>query len=126
MRIIKQRRVDSGQIGGILSIFTQSMFIFGIVTFLNTTALVYQSILRYYINLWGFVIIIGIGLLLWMMIYYVIIMPSMIRFGNRQGYEHGNPIREDIEIIKRELKEIKDELRHTKNNRLGPRRKTRR
>src|SRR3990167_3826018 len=113
-RMIKQRRVDSGQIGGVLSIFTQSMFIFGIVTFLNTTALVYQSILKYYISLWGFVIIIGIGLLLWMAIYYVIIMPSMIQFGNRQGYTHGNPMREDIEIIKKELTEIKGELRHTK------------
>ena len=125
-RMIKQRRVDSGQIGGVLSIFTQSMFIFGIVTFLNTTALVYQSILKYYISLWGFVIIIGIGLLLWMAIYYVIIMPSMIQFGNRQGYTHGNPMREDIEIIKKELTEIKGELRHTKKNRLKLRRKIRR
>jgi len=116
--MIKQRRVDTGQIGGVLSIFTQSMFIFGIVTFLNTTALVYQSILKYYISLWGFVIIIGTGLLLWMAIYYVVIMPSMIQFGNRQGYTHGNPMREDIEIIKKELKEIKGELRHTKKKRL--------
>lgn len=126
MRMIKQRRVDTGQIGGVLSIFMQSMFIFGIVTFLNTTALVYQSILRYYISIWGFVIIIGIGLLLWMAIYYVIIMPSMIQFGNRQGYAHGNPMREDIETIKKELKEIKSELRHTKKNKLKVRRKIRR
>lgn len=126
MRMIKQRRIDTGQIGGVLSIFTQSMFIFGIVTFLNTTALVYQSILKYYISLWGFVIIIGVGLLLWMAMYYVIIMPSMIQFGNRQGYAHGNPMREDIEIIKKELKEIKGELRHTKKKRLKIRRKIRR
>ena len=126
MRMIKQRRVDNGQIGGVLSIFTQSMFIFGIVTFLNTTALVYQSILKYYISLWGFVIIIGTGLLLWMAIYYVIIMPSIIQFGNRQGYTHGNPMREDIEIIKKELTEIKGELRHTKKNRLKLRCKIRR
>lgn len=126
MRMIKQRRIDTGQIGGVLSVFMQSMFIFGIVTFLNTTALVYQSILRYYISIWGFVIIIGIGLLLWMAIYYVIIMPSMIQFGNRQGYTHGNPMREDIETIKKELKEIKSELRHTKKNRVKRRRKIRR
>jgi 5-bromo-4-chloroindolyl phosphate hydrolysis protein len=124
--MIKQRRVDSGQIGGVLSIFTQSMFIFGIVTFLNTTALVYQSILKYYISLWGFVIIIVIGLLLWMAIYYVIIMPSMIQFGNRQGYTHGNPMREDIEIIKKELKEIKSELRYRKKNRSKLKHKIRR
>ena len=126
MRIIKQRRVDTGQIGGVLSIFIQSMFIFGIVTFLNTSALVYQSILSHYISLWGFIIIIGIVLLLWMTIYYVIIMPSMIQFGNRQGYEHGNPMREDIESIKIQLKEIKSELRYTKKNRLRPKRKIRR
>lgn len=124
--MIKQRRVDTGQIGGVLSIFTQSMFIFGIVTFLNTTALVYQSILKYYISLWGFVIIIGIGLFGWMTIYYSILMPSMIQFGNRQGYAHGNPMREDIEIIKSQLKEIKNELRHSKKNRLKRRRKIQR
>ena len=123
MRIIKQRKIDTGQIGGVLSIFTQSMFIFGIVTFLNTSALVYQSILRYYVSLWTFVIIIGVGLLLWMYIYYSILMPSMIQFGNRQGYTHGNPMREDIEIIKKELKEIKSELRYIKKNRLKPKHK---
>lgn len=122
---IKQRRIDTGQIGGVLSIFTQSMFIFGIVTFLNTSALVYQSILKNYISLWGFIITIGIGLLGWMTIYYSILMPSMIQFGNRQGYAHGNPMREDIEIIKKELKEIKGELRHTKKNRLKRKRKSR-
>ena len=126
MRIIKQRRVDTGQIGGVLSIFTQSMFIFGIVTFLNTSALVYQSILKNYISLLGFIVTIGVGLFGWMVIYYSIIMPSMIQFGNRQGYEHGNPMREDIEVIKRELKEIKSELRHTKKNSLKRRRKIRR
>lgn len=126
MRMVKQRRVDTGQIGGVLSIFIQSMFIFGIVTFLNTTALVYQSILKYYISLWGFVITIIIGLFGWMAMYYVIIMPSMIQFGNRQGYEHGNPMREDIEIIKKELKEIKSELRHTKKKRLKRKRKIKR
>ena len=126
MRIIKQHRVDTGQIGGVLSIFTQSMFIFGIITFLNTSALVYQSILKNYISLLAFIITIGIGLFGWMVIYYSIIMPSMIQFGNRQGYEHGNPMREDIEVIKRELKEIKSELRHTKKNSLKRRRKIRR
>ena len=123
MKIIKQRRVDTGQIGGILSIFTQSMFIFGIVTFLNTSALVYQSILKYYISLPIFVVTIGVVLFGWMIIYYSIIMPSMIQFGNRQGYEHGNPMREDIESIKNQLKEIKSELRYTKKNRLKRRRK---
>lgn len=116
MRMVKQRRIDSGQIGGIISIFTQSMFVFGIVTFLNTTALVYQSILNYYISLWGFVIIIVVGLFGWMAIYYVIIMPSMIQFGNRQGYTHGNPMREDIETIKKELKDIKGELKNNRKN----------
>ena len=117
MSIIKQRRVDNGQIGGVLSIFTQSMFIFGLVTFLNTSALVYQSILKYYISLWGYIIIIGVGLLGWMTIYYSVLMPSMIQFGNRQGYVHGNPMREDIDIIKSQLKEIKSELHPKKKKR---------
>lgn len=50
----------------------------------------------------------------------------MIQFGNRQCYVHGNPMREYIDVIKKELKEIKSELRHIKKNRLEPKRKIRR
>ena len=109
-RITRQYKIDDGQIGGFLSIFTQSMFIFSIINFLGISALVYQSILKRYIPLWIFFIVIGIGYFGWMMVYYSIIMPSMIQFGNRQGYRHGNPMREDIMSIKKELKEIRKEL----------------
>ncbi len=109
-RITKQYKIDDGQIGGFLSIFTQSMFIFSIVNFLGISALVYQSILKRYIPLWIFFIVTGVGYFGWMLAYYSIIMPSMVQFGNRQGYMHGNPIREDIMYIKTELKEIRKEL----------------
>lgn len=109
-KITKQYKIDDGQIGGFLSIFTQSMFIFSIVNFLGISALVYQSILNRYIPLWIFFIVIGIGYFGWMVVYYSIIMPSIIQFGNRQGYRHGNPMREDMASIKKELKEIRKDL----------------
>lgn len=96
MKIIKQRKIDDGEIGGFLSIFTQSMFIFSIANFLGISALVYQSILKYYVPLWIFFILIVIGYFGWMAVYYTFLMPSMIRFGNRQHYTHGNPMKEDI------------------------------
>lgn len=110
MMIIKQRKIDDGQVGGFLSIFTQSMFIFSIVNFLGISALVYQSILKHYVSLWAFFVIMGVGYFGWMLIYYSIIMPSMIRFSNRQGYAHGNPMKEDILLIKNELKDIRNEF----------------
>jgi len=114
MKIIRQRKIDEGQVGGFLSIFTQSMFIFGIVNFLGISALVYQSILKSYIPLWIFFIVMGIGYFIWMMIYYSVIMPSMIQFSNRQGYAHGNPVREDMILLRNELIEIRKEHRETK------------
>lgn len=106
-KIIRQYKIDNGQIGGFLSIFTQSMFIFSIINFLGISALVYQSIVKSYVSLWIYLIFMGIGYFGWMIIYYSFIMPSMIQFSNRQGYTHGNPMREDIMSIKNELKEIK-------------------
>lgn len=112
--MIKQHKIDDGQIGGFLSIFTQSMFIFGIANFLGISALVYQSILKSYIPLWIFLIFMAIGYLGWMILYYSMIMPSMIQFGNRQGYAHGNPMRDDILSLKNELREIRNELQEIK------------
>lgn len=114
MKMVKQHKIDNGQIGGFLSIFTQSMFIFGIANFLGISALVYQSILKSYIPLWTFLILMAIGYLGWMILYYSMIMPSMIRFGNRQGYAHGNPMKADILYLKNELREIRSELQEIK------------
>ncbi len=110
LKQLKQYDIDNGQIGGFLSIFTQSMFIFSIANFLGISALVYQSILRNYVPIWIFLIFIIIGYFGWMAIYYSILMPSMIRFSNRQGYAHGNPMREDITFLKKELKEIREDI----------------
>jgi len=110
MKIIRQYDVDDGQIGGFLSIFTQSMFIFSIANFLGISALVYQSILKQYVSIWTYFILMAVGYFGWMSIYYSILMPSMIRFANRQGYAHGNPVREDIASLRNELKDMRKEL----------------
>jgi hypothetical protein len=39
---------------------------------------------------------------------YVIMMPSEIAFTNWQVYEHSNPMRTDLEEIKKELKKLKE------------------
>lgn len=113
--MIKQYEIDDGKIGGFLSIFTQSMFIFSIANFIGISALVYQSILKHYIPLWIFFIFMAIGYFGWMAIYYSILMPSMIRFGNRQHYAHGNPMKDDITILKKELDKTRTELKEIKD-----------
>jgi len=112
---VKQYEIDNGEVGGFLSIFTQSMFIFGIVNFFGISALVYQSILKHYISIWIFFILMTIGYFGWMIIYYSVLMPSMIRFSNRQGYAHGNPVKEDIALLGNGLKEIRNELQETRS-----------
>lgn len=116
MKMIRQYRIDDGLIGGFLSIFTQSMFIFGIANFLGISALVYQSILRHYISIYIFFILMAVGYFAWMIIYYSFIMPSMIQFGNRQSYAHGNPMKDDIMVLKNQLDDIKKELDKIKSS----------
>lgn len=108
---LRQRHVDNGQIGGFISVFTSSMFIFSFFTFLNTTGLIYvQSRLKDYIPIEIFFILIGIASLVWMGFYYVVIMPSQVQFASKQSYIHNNPVQQDLKEIKEGLIQVKKDI----------------
>lgn len=104
---IKQLQIDNGQIGGVIQMFLQSMFIFNMLTFVNTSILVYQSFLCRYISFNLFFIVFFILLISWISFFYLIIYPSTVRFSNRQAYTHGSPIKADFEKIITILEDIK-------------------
>lgn len=95
----KQRRIDNGQIGGAIQMVIQSMFIFNFVTFVNTCALAYTSFLHDYVSLQTAIVLILVGAFGWWITYYAIIYPSILRFANRQSYNHGSPIKDDLEEL---------------------------
>lgn len=109
-KMLRQRHVDTGEIGGLISVFINSMFIFSFFTFINTTGLVYQSILKYYISLEMFLIIISLLSLCWMVFYYIVIMPSQQQFASRQSYIHNNPVQKDLKEIKEGLEQVRKDM----------------
>lgn len=100
---MKQLKIDNGQVGGLVTIFIQSMFIFNFFTFINTCAIMYHTFLHEYVSLAVGIILMFAGALLWWLAYYAIVYPSMIRFTNRQQYLHDSPIQKDLEEIKEML-----------------------
>lgn len=108
--MMKQFKIDNGQIGGAITIIINSMFIFNFLTFINTCAIAYDLFLHRYVSLEIGIGIMLIGSGLWFLTYYAIVYPSIIRFANRQMYIHDSPIKEDLEIIKKELEELRKAL----------------
>lgn len=105
--MIKQIKIDNGQMGGTIQMILNSMFVFNLLTFINTSILLYQSVIYKYIPLVLYILSIICFAFVWVSIYYFIIYPSVIRFGNRQSYAHGSPIKKDFDKINKQLYEIK-------------------
>jgi len=107
---LKQIKVDNGQIGGIITIIINSMFVFNFFTFINTCAIAYDLFLHEYVSLQTGIALMLVGSCGWFAVYYAIIYPSIIRFANKQAYIHDSPIKEDLDIIKKELEQLKELL----------------
>jgi len=107
---LKQIKIDNGQIGGIITIIINSMFVINFFTFVNTCAIAYDLFLHRYVSLQVGIVILIVGAGGWFFVYYAIIYPSIIRFANKQAYIHDSPIKEDLDIIKKELEDLKSLL----------------
>lgn len=110
MEIPKQLHVDGGQMGGAITVVLNSMFVFNLITFINTSALAYSTYLKWYISPLTCVILIAICSIIWWAIYYFVLYPSIIQFNNRQCYIHENPMAVDLTEIKKSLIIIEEKL----------------
>lgn len=109
--MIKQKRIDNGRLGGIINTFGGSSFIFGIFTYINSAAIAYSLIIKYYISLHVYILLTVIFIISWFVIYYVYITPSQNRFIQNQAWEHGSPIRKSFEDQKKILERIEEKLK---------------
>jgi len=62
------------------------------------------------IPFWTFVLIIAVFAISILIFEWKVTIPSAVKFTNSQTYKHENPIRRDLEIIKEDMKLIKNKL----------------
>lgn len=94
-----------------IAVFSSSLIVFSIFSFIGILALNYDRYIKYWVDLKTFIIISIILFIIYEWIFFVIVFPSMIRFGNRQTCAHENPVYIEIQEIKNTLKKIELELK---------------
>ncbi len=62
------------------------------------------------IPFWTFVLIIAVFAISILIFEWKVTIPSAVKFTNSQTYKHENPIRRDLEMIKEDMKLIKNKL----------------
>lgn len=114
--MVKQIKIDNGQIGGAIAVFSNAMFIVQFGTFITVCGIAYDSFLHKFVSLQMGFLILAIGAIMWFCFYYFIIYPSAMSFQNEQAYKHDSPIKSDFEDIKLELEDIKKEINEIKQS----------
>jgi len=108
---MKQHTIDKGQFGGLIAIFSSSLIILAPFSFIGILALNYDRYIKHWLDLTTFITISLVLFIIYEWIFFVIIYPSMIQFGNRQTYIHENPIKKDIEELQKTLARIEIQLK---------------
>ena len=107
MKIPKQKRIK--YIGGLKLLLARSSFYISILNFLMLASTSYIVVIKNYFYIpFCLFLLTMVAMVVGAMIFeWAIMMPSEIAFTNWQTYEHNNPIRTDLESIKRDLEELK-------------------
>ena len=102
-----QKRVR--YIGALKTLLARSTFYISILNFAMLAGTSYVIVVKGIIDIpfWIFLLAISGIVMIAMVFEYMVMLPSETAFLNWQVYEHGNPMRYDLEHIKKEIKEIK-------------------
>lgn len=111
-RVMKQHRIDKGQFGGLVNVFSSSLVILSPFSFIGILALNYDRYIKYWMDLNTFIIISVVISIIYEWLFFAFVYPSMVQFGNRQVYEHNNPMKKDFDEIKATLKHIESQLKN--------------
>lgn len=110
-RVMKQHQIDKGQFGGLISVFSSSLVILSPFSFIGILALNYDRYIKYWLDLNTFIFISTVLFIIYEWIFFIFVYPSMVRFGNRQIYEHDNPMKKEFDEIKATLMNIESQLK---------------
>lgn len=86
------------------------------ITAYHTTISPWAIVHAPWLNLWSFIGIILFVLLIATVIEYKLVLPSMLAFGNIQGYTHGNPVAKDLQEIKAKVDKLLEEKNKESND----------
>jgi len=107
--VMKQYKVDTGQLGGLYSVTLQTFVFVTLITFINTFITAYQSFWQYHISLPALLLIVFVIAFVALWFVHAILYPSIVQFANRQAYTlNDSPMQRDILEIKETLKQIQD------------------
>lgn len=107
MKILEQKHIDSGQIGKFIIVFGFAMFPFSILTFIMAFGSLYKLELYKYMSISEAIIIFTVVGSSWLLICWKYLYPSAQKGGNQQVYEHGNPMKDQLDRIEKTLEELK-------------------
>lgn len=102
---MKQYHIDNGFIGGCINSFLNSMWVFNLITPINTIMILQIYLKGIGINIPILYILISTVILLfvWVIINFSFFEPTMIIQRQRQAVSHNNPMMEEIKKINAKL-----------------------
>lgn len=106
---MRQYKIDNGQLGGVISVFSNSLVILAPFSFIGILALNYDRYIRHWISLELFILLSVAAFILYEWIFFAFIFPSMMRFGGNQTYIYG-PIKDELDEIKNKLQLINGKI----------------
>jgi len=114
--ILRQHTIDGGQLGGLINVFSASLVILSPFSFLGILALNYDRYIKYWIDLNTFITISAFCFVAYEWLFFTLVYPSMVQFGNKQACTFENPLLNEIKELKASIKEIKEKLEKEDNN----------
>lgn len=100
-------------IGGIKNQIGSSMFYYAIFQYISTGLTLYAVMISpwavehlHWFKLWTFIVVLFVLALIILALNYKFMFPSEVRFGSKQSYRHENPMADDLQEIKKVVKEL--------------------
>ena len=95
-------------LGIVLFYLSPVSFIMLAVTTYKVAIAPWAAVHAHWLNLWTFLGMMPVLLILGLLFVFKFIVPSIYDFGNKQGYKHGNPFVADLQEILKRLKRIEE------------------
>lgn len=116
MRKLKSVRSEvKFRIGAVIDLMAYTAFWLSLVNFVLIALTAYNTTIRVFItdtlpwfNIGWYALILFLIVVVIMLVEYFVVFPARQSFRNQWEYRQDSPIRKDLEEIKKQLKELKD------------------
>lgn len=119
---LAKQKNTSPHIGALLNVYSSTAIMYAPLTLVGVATTIYglwgAEIIRGWFPWFTFPMLLGgmvFFILIMMVVFYKVIIPSQIAFGMQQNYKHRNPLVADVQKILRKLDKIEDRLEKLEN-----------